>query len=30
MDRVGSIGIKRFYIKELKDNGIDVVQYSYF
>ncbi len=30
MDRVGSIGIKRSYIKELKDNGIDVVQYSYF
>lgn len=30
MDRVGSIGIKKSYIKELKDNGIDVVQYSYF
>ncbi len=30
LDRVGSIGIKRKYIKELKDAGVDVVQYSYF
>ncbi|EJO5346037.1 cardiolipin synthase [Clostridium botulinum] len=30
MDRVGSIGIKKSYIKELKNNGVDVVQYSYF
>ncbi|GAA0746363.1 cardiolipin synthase [Clostridium oceanicum] len=30
IDRVGSIKIKKSYIKELKENGIDVVQYSYF
>lgn len=30
MDRVGSIRLKRSYIRELKEAGIDVVQYSYF
>ncbi len=30
LDRVGSIGIKRQYIRDLKEAGIDVVQYSYF
>lgn len=30
MDRVGSIRVKRSYIKELKDAGVEVVQYSYF
>lgn len=30
MDRVGSIRLKKNYIKELKENGVDVVQYSYF
>jgi cardiolipin synthase A/B len=30
MDRVGSIGIGRKYIRELKKAGIDVIQYSYF
>jgi cardiolipin synthase len=30
IDRVGSIRLKRSYIKELKEAGIDVVQYSYF
>lgn len=30
LDRVGSIRLKKSYIKELKDAGIDVVQYSYF
>ncbi|QAT40516.1 cardiolipin synthase [Clostridium sp. JN-9] len=30
IDRVGSIKIKKSYIKELQDNGVEVVQYSYF
>jgi cardiolipin synthase len=30
LDRVGSIGIKRKYIRDLKNAGVDVVQYSYF
>lgn len=30
MDRVGSIGVKKKYIRELKKAGVDVVQYSYF
>ena len=29
MDRVGSIKVKKSYIKELKEAGVDVVQYSY-
>lgn len=29
MDRVGSIKVKKSYIRELKDAGVDVVQYSY-
>lgn len=30
LDRVGSIKVKRSYIRELKAAGVDVVQYSYF
>jgi cardiolipin synthase A/B len=30
MDRVGSIKLSRNYIRELKEAGVDVVQYSYF
>lgn len=30
MDSVGSIKCKRSYIKELQDNGVEVVQYTYF
>ncbi|MCX7694920.1 MAG: cardiolipin synthase [Caloramator sp.] len=30
MDRVGAIKLSRRYIKDLKQNGVDVVQYSYF
>ena len=30
MDRVGAIRVKKAYINELKDAGIDVVYYSYF
>lgn len=30
IDKVGSIRIKRNYIKELKQSGVDVVLYSYF
>ncbi len=30
MDRVGSIRLRRNFIKDMKDAGIDVVQYSYF
>ncbi|AKN32126.1 cardiolipin synthase [Clostridium carboxidivorans P7] len=30
LDRVGCIRIKKKYIQDLKDAGIDVVQYSYF
>lgn len=30
IDRVGSIKIGRSYIRELKEAGVDVVQYSYF
>lgn len=30
MDRVGSIKVTREYINELRDNGVDVVQYTYF
>lgn len=30
MDRVGCIKLKKSFLKELKENGIDVVQYSYF
>jgi Phosphatidylserine/phosphatidylglycerophosphate/cardiolipin synthases and related enzymes len=30
MDRVGCIRLKKNYIKELKNAGIDVIQYSYF
>lgn len=30
MDRVGSIKLDRNYIRELKEAGVDVVQYSYF
>jgi cardiolipin synthase A/B len=30
MDRVGSIKLSRIYRKELKDAGVDIVQYSYF
>ncbi|EYE88512.1 cardiolipin synthase [Fervidicella metallireducens AeB] len=30
MDRVGSIKVGRRYIKELKEAGVDVIQYSYF
>jgi cardiolipin synthase A/B len=30
MDRVGSIKLAKSYIRELKDEGIDVIQYSYF
>ncbi|NEZ45878.1 cardiolipin synthase [Clostridium niameyense] len=30
IDRVGSIGIKKSYIRDLIENGVDVVQYSYF
>ncbi|WP_027309246.1 cardiolipin synthase [Caloramator sp. ALD01] len=30
MDRVGAIKLSRRYIKDLRENGVDVVQYSYF
>lgn len=30
MDRVGSIRVGKRYIRELKEAGVDVVQYSYF
>lgn len=30
MDRVGSISVTRNYIRELRQAGVDVVQYSYF
>lgn len=30
MDRVGAIRVKRKYLKELRDAGVDIVQYSYF
>ncbi|MFZ5352264.1 MAG: cardiolipin synthase [Bacillota bacterium] len=30
MDRVGSIKVKRSYIKELREAGVDVIHYSYF
>jgi cardiolipin synthase A/B len=30
MDRVGSIKVYRSYIRELRNAGVDVVQYSYF
>lgn len=30
LDRVGCIRLKRSYIKDLKEAGVDVVQYSYF
>ena len=30
LDRVGCIKLKRSYIRELKEAGVDVVQYSYF
>ncbi|WP_163195791.1 cardiolipin synthase [Clostridium thermarum] len=30
MDRVGAINIKKSYLRELAEAGVDVVQYSYF
>lgn len=30
MDRVGSISVTKAYIRELREAGIDVIQYSYF
>ncbi|SHF27512.1 cardiolipin synthase [Caloramator proteoclasticus] len=30
IDRVGAIKLSRRYIKDLRENGVDVVQYSYF
>lgn len=30
MDRVGSISVTKDYIKELREAGVDVIQYSYF
>lgn len=30
MDRVGSIKVTKKYIEELRNNGVDVVQYTYF
>ncbi|WP_190285258.1 cardiolipin synthase [Clostridium sp. JN-1] len=30
LDKVGCIGIKKSYIRELKDAGVDIVYYSYF
>ncbi|WP_031515716.1 cardiolipin synthase [Desulfofalx alkaliphila] len=30
MDKVGSIRVKKSYFKELRDAGVDVIQYSYF
>lgn len=30
LDKVGCIGIKKSYIRDLKDAGVDVIYYSYF